>query len=111
MEEKPENIFNVDETGFMCNRGDKQVLCQRGSKRVNSLCSNNEKAMYTVQVCCSASGTYLPLYVVYKGLHLYDNWCKDGPKDCHFDTSPSGWMEEAQFFEWFNNKVVIKFIS
>jgi hypothetical protein len=49
----------------------------------------------------SAIGQFLPLYVVYKGLHLYDTWCFGGPQDVRFTCSPSGWMETDQFCEWF----------
>lgn len=43
----------------------------------------------------------MPLYVVYKGLHLYDTWCRGGPVDVRYTCSPSGWIETDQFCEWF----------
>ena len=63
--------------------------------------ATSTKTMYTIQVCCSAVGHYLPLYVVYKGKHLYQTWCNGGPEDARYNSSPSGWMEGAQFVEWF----------
>jgi len=60
--------------------------------------------MYTVQVCCSAVGQFLPLYVVHKGKHLYITWCKpsEGPDGTVCNCLPSGWMEGEQFTEWFH---------
>ena len=56
--------------------------------------------MYTVQVCCSAIRNFLPMYVVFKGKHLYNNWCKGAPDDTLYNCSASGWMEGEQFVEW-----------
>ena len=110
LEGKAKNIFNVDETGCICSRGKKKVICKRGSKRINSLCANNEKTMYTVQVCCNADGFYLPLYVVYKSQTILDSWVIGGPTNCHYNRSNSGWMEEDQFYEWFE-KVFIQYTT
>lgn len=50
LENKPQNIFNADETGFMCNPGLQKVFCRKGSKNVLNLNVNNEKEMYSVMV-------------------------------------------------------------
>jgi hypothetical protein len=47
---KPENIFNVDETGFSSGGSNLKVFAEKGVHRVNQLTGNNEKIMYTVQV-------------------------------------------------------------
>lgn len=110
LENKSQNIFNCDETGFICNIGTKKVYCKRGIKRVNKLCANNDKDMFTVHVCANADGLYLPPYVVYKAKTLFDSWCLNGPKNCHYNRSNSGWMEEDQFVEWFK-AVFIKYTT
>ena len=87
----------------MTTRGSKKVLARRGSNRVNSISNNNEKLQYTVAVCCSANGVYLPHYILFKSKHLYDKWIEKAPSNFCFNTSPSGWMEELQFKAWFEN--------
>ncbi|KAJ8931583.1 hypothetical protein NQ314_015484 [Rhamnusium bicolor] len=56
-----------------------------------------------MHVCCNAIGDYLPLYVNYKSLHLYSNWCQNTPEDAVYNCSPSGWMESSQFANWLEN--------
>ena len=101
LRDKPQNIFNVDETGFQTDIGSPKLFCKRGLRNPHKTVATTTKTMYTVQVCCSASGQFLPLYVVYKGLHLYNTWCVGGPEDARYNCSPSGWMESQQFVEWF----------
>jgi len=98
---RPQNIFNVDETGFQTDVGSQKIYCTKGLKNPHKTVASSTKLTYTVQVCCSATGTFLPLYVVYKGLNLYNTWCQGGPDGTRFTCSPSGWMETAQFVEWF----------
>ena len=64
------------------------------------------KSMYTVQVCCSAVGQFLAMYVVYKGKHLHNTWCMGGPENAKYNCSDSGWMEGQQFREWFEKVFV-----
>jgi hypothetical protein len=46
---------------------------------------------------------YLPPYIFFKALHFYSSWCSNGPEDAGYNISNSGWMEDQQFFEWFND--------
>ena len=101
LQAKPQNIFNVDETGFQTDIGSQKIFCKRGLKNPHKTVSSSTKTMYTVQVCCSANGDFLPMYIVFKGKHLYDTWCKGGPEDAVYNCSDSGWMESDQFIEWF----------
>ena len=103
---KPQNVFNVDETGFQTDIGSQMMFCKRGAKNPHKTVATSTKCMYTVQVCCSAVGEYLPMYVVYKGKHLYNTWCSGGPENVLFTCSDSGWMEGEQFIEWFTKVFV-----
>ena len=96
----PMNIWNTDETNLQASIGRQRVFCRRGSKNVQILVGDNEKTGYTVLSCVNACGIYMPPYVVYKSLHLYDTWVAGGPDGAMYNNSPSGWMEESQFFEW-----------
>ena len=72
LQAKPQNIYNVDETGFQTDIGSQKIFCKRGLKNPHKTVSSSTKTMYTVQVCCSANGDFLPMYIVFKGKHLYD---------------------------------------
>ncbi|XP_018578113.1 uncharacterized protein LOC108916364 [Anoplophora glabripennis] len=103
LDKKPQNIFNCDEIGFQTDAGVQKVLCKRGSRNPNKLVGSVTKATYTVLICCNAVGDFLPMFINYKGLHLYSTWCVDGPENCRYNCSPSGWMESLQFFDWYTN--------
>ena len=51
--------------------------------------------------CASASGERLPPYILYKGKNLYTSWTSGGPAGTLFGVSDSGWMERANFLDWF----------
>jgi hypothetical protein len=61
--------------------------------------------MFTVLVCCSASGVFLPPHVVYKGERLRLPWTQ-GFDGCTFGCTQSGWMEADQFAKWFEKTFV-----
>ncbi len=104
---KPTNIFNVDETAFSCKSSGKRVFARKGVNRVSKLTGNNDKLNFTVQVCCDANGQVLPLYVLYKGAYLYDNWTRNGPQNCHFNVTKNGWMDTIKFRDWFQKVFLV----
>ena len=95
------HVWNVDETGFSGDQGNKMILCARGAKRPLCITGDNEKMYYTVQNCCNAAGLYVPPMIIYKSKNrLFNTWCVGGPTKAVFTTSPSGWIEEDQFIQW-----------
>lgn len=102
----PENVWNCDESGFALNQGKVKVLSRRGACNPKILGGSNEKTSYTVLACCSASGEYIPINILYKAKSLYNRWCHGGPPSCTYDFSDSGWMEMKQFQRWFKKVFV-----
>ena len=51
--------------------------------------------------CGCASGERLPPYILFKGKNLYKAWTEGGPAGALYGVSESGWMEKANFLEWF----------
>ena len=45
----------------------------------------------------------LPPLVVYKAKNLWVKWTKGGPAGATYSVSDSGWMEKANFCEWFKH--------
>ena len=97
----PESIYNLDETGLNTNPVGKKVFVNPKSRDTYLMNANAGKAMYSVLFCVSAVGRYLPPFVVYKGKYLYSTWTESGPAGCRFAVSPSGWMHDNVFENWF----------
>jgi len=64
---RPQNIFNCDETGFQSYGSRSKVFCSKKDSNVNELANNNEKQTYTMQCCTDACGNFLSHYVIFKG--------------------------------------------
>ena len=94
----PEQLFNVDESGFVTDPKSDVVLARKGAKRVNQAIGGSGREQITVNCGGSAAGVVLPPYVVYKGKNLYHDWTQ-GP-EASFTTSEKGWMEGPQFHDW-----------
>jgi hypothetical protein len=62
--------------------------------------------MFTVLVCCSSVGHFLPPHVVYKGKSVRFNWSQGGDDTTTYGTTPSGWMESEEFVRWFKKTFV-----
>ena len=105
--DRPEQIFNVDESGFVTDPKSDVVLAKRGSRRVNQAIGGSGREQVTVNCGGSAAGQVLPPYVIYKGKNLYFEWTQGGPNNASYTTSEKGWMEGAQFQDWFQ-RVFIK---
>ena len=97
------SIFNCDEIGFSTSQGENKIVCRRGMKNPCANVADVDKAYYTVNYCYNAKGEFLPPYIIYKSINLYDSWCRNGPSGTGYNTSKSGWMEERTFNDWFNS--------
>lgn len=96
----PDNLVNYDETNFTDDPGRKKVIVRRSCKHAERVIDSSKSAT-SVMFAVTASGLMLPPFVVYKSENLYQNWMKNGPKDCRFGRSKSGWFDQCLFEEWF----------
>ena len=106
----PNRIFNLDETGLAGNRVSSKLYAKKGVKDVYIQQPNCGKTMYTVLFCCSATGIYMPPFVVYKAKHLQRDWCMGGPEGSCYGVSESGYMHDLNFENWFQD-AFIPFVS
>ena len=65
--DKPNQIFNVDESGFPLSWTPKAILTRWGEKSPQALLAGSGRENITVQMCVSPSGQILPPYIVYIG--------------------------------------------
>lgn len=61
----PQNMFNMDETGVQLTTRRSDVTAGKGSKRVPQLAAGEKGEMVSVNACCSATGVFLPPYVIF----------------------------------------------
>lgn len=105
------NIVNYDESNLSDDPGKKKVLTKRGVKYPERV-MNHTKSSTSLMLAASADGTLLPCYVVYKAAHLYTTWTTNGPPNCRYNRTSSGWFDGNTFEDWvetvalpyFNNK-------
>jgi hypothetical protein len=64
---EPEQIYNMDETGFCCSPGRDPIFCRRGAKNAFTFVSNANKQQYTIVNCINAADEYLPALILSKG--------------------------------------------
>ncbi|CAF1167594.1 unnamed protein product, partial [Didymodactylos carnosus] len=104
---KPDHIFNCDESGFSDDPGTKSVVVKRETKFPNAVHGGSGKSQTTVLLCTSAAGRCLPPYILYKGKRLYNTWFpKKNYPGTMYNTNESRWMDESIFFDWFKKQFI-----
>lgn len=94
------HILNYDETNMSDDPGQEKVLVRRGSKHADRVLDSS-KSSVSVMFTVSASGTRLPVYIVYKAQHLHDSWIQHGPPGALYNRTSSGWFDSYIFDNWF----------
>ena len=97
-------IWNSDETGFCLGMISKKILARRGERSVSEVGGVSDHQFITVNACGSATGIKLPPFILYKGKHLYNTWTEGGAAGTCYGVSPSGWMEEVNYLQWFEQQ-------
>jgi hypothetical protein len=98
----PGSVFNYDETAVADDPGAKDVIVPRGTKRVEVVMEHS-KTSISIMACGSASGVFLPPYVVYKAENVYEGWTQGGPAGIMYNCSKTGWFDMDIFTDWFRN--------
>ena len=97
----PDRIFNLDESGLATDTRCQNVFVSKMDRDTYLRSATCGKLTYSVLFCASACGVFMPPFVVYKGLHLYESWTTGGPDGAAYAVTKSGWMEETVFESWF----------
>jgi len=66
----PENVFNVDETGFSIAHKPHKIVAKRGKKSVGALTSAERGKNTTVVCCFSAAGEYVPPFIIFPRVNM-----------------------------------------
>lgn len=67
LENKLQNIFNVDESGVQLINKVGHVITKKGSKVVHKVTTSEKGGTVSLVACCSAEGRFLPPAIIFKG--------------------------------------------
>ena len=102
---RPECIWNLDETGFPHDPSKCKTIGSVGKKTIHVVCGANRENTTVLAVCC-ADGTALPPVVVFKGKHMQSTW--KGTQEIpgtQYSVSENGWMTTLIFEDIFKHFV------
>jgi hypothetical protein len=71
--------------------GTMKAFFQKGVKYAKQVCDHTKTA-YSIMLYGSAAGELLPPYILYKGINVWEKWCKGGPENAKYNSTPSGWF-------------------
>ncbi|CAG9572954.1 unnamed protein product [Danaus chrysippus] len=94
----PENIYNMDESGFHDDPGKKKLLFRRANRHPE-LIRNSTKSCFTVVFCGNAVGEFVPPFFIFKGKNCWSDWLQNAPKSSKMTVSKSGWIDADIFDE------------
>lgn len=104
----PNNIFNVDETGFSTvQKKSQKVIGQRGKKQVGAI-SSGERGVNTTAVCAtSASGQYIPPMLIFKRKRMSPLLENGAPPGSIVTVSETGYINSELFVQWMKHFIDI----
>ena len=100
LQDKPQNIFNVDESGFPMNNRPEKVVGEKGKREVVSLTNLERGENVTVVVACNATGTYIPPFIIFKGKRMREEYKMGTPPGTEVAMSETGYINEDLFLTW-----------
>ena len=102
LEDKPCQIFNMDETGMPLDPKAFKCVYQLGEKNPISLSSGN-KSQVTVVGCTNAAGYCIPPMVIWDRKTLSAELTEGEVPGTFYGLSDNGWMDQELFHAWLCN--------
>lgn len=106
---EPQNIFNMDETGFSTVHVPDNIIALKGRKRVGAATSWERGKNVTAICAMSATGIYVPPLFIFPRQRHSPQLERDGPSGAIYTCSKNGWTNEQIFITWLEH--FIKFTS
>nr|CAH7745020.1 unnamed protein product [Callosobruchus chinensis] len=101
----PENIYNVDETGYHDVSNRKKLLFRRKCKHPDII-RNATKSCYTVVYCDNAAGEILPPYFIFKAKQKWSDWLVGAPAGSRMSVTNTGWIDTETYDDWFEKHLL-----
>lgn len=103
--ERPECIWNLDETGFPLDPSKAKTIGTKGAKTVRITSGSNRENISVLATCC-ADGTSLDPLIIFKGKNMQSSWVgTDALPETQYAVSESGWMTRVIFEDFFKSFV------
>lgn len=99
--DKPNRIWNCDETGLAYVTKSSKVVCQVGKKYVYRRTWGERGETHTVLACACADGTWIPPFIIFKGTRWSDLLARNKLPNSIVTLSPKGWITKELFLVWF----------
>lgn len=96
----PDTIYNVDETGISTVQKNSRILAPKGLKQVGKCTSGERGTLTTVINACSAAGSYVPPFFIFKRKRMNPLLMKQSNSNMVASVSDSGWITEQLFVDW-----------
>lgn len=104
--EKPEAIWNMDETSFSKDPEQTKTVGAKGHTATRVI-SSPGRDNTTVLLCGNALGKKAPPMIVYKGKNVWDSWVSpDAYPNTSYAATANGWMESEIFEQYFTKTFV-----
>lgn len=102
LQDKPQSIFNVDESGIQLINKVGKVVAKKGAKVVNKITTGEKGETVSLVACCSAEGRFLPPSLIYKGKNLKPEFQDGLPTGSKvFMNQKSAYINSDLFLQWF----------
>lgn len=105
----PENIFNVDESGYTVCHKPQSIVGKKGKKAVGTLSSAERGKTVTAVCCVSACGVFIPPMLIFPRVRFKPELTDKAPIGTIGGASKTGWINEDLFNKWFAH--FVKFVE
>lgn len=106
LNDRPCQIFNLDETGFPLSPKPPKIVSRKGEKHPSCV-TGNDKCQITVLSCCNAGGYIIPPLVIFDRKTLKLELTEGEVPGTMYALSDSGWMDSEIFENWFTNHFLV----
>ena len=103
--ERPEQLWNLDETAFTTTDMFDRVVARKGMKQIPSQFDGAEKETVTVLPCGNAAGKQLRFMAVYEGKVHEESRLDDTFDLCFHAVNTSGYMDQLLFATYIKKEV------
>ena len=98
--DRPECLWNIDETNLYIDPQRTRVIAPKGVKAARTTATSGREAI-SVMAGISANGEKLPPLIIFKGKNIMASWQVDGYPGTQVARSENGWMTSTIFYDWF----------
>ena len=99
LKERPDLIYNCDETGVCLDFRPAKVVAPKSARNVWSITSG-ERTNITVLACGNAEGDMLDPLIIFKGRRVNEELVHTAPDEWSVKFTENGWMTSIVFEQW-----------